>query len=149
MSNCRNVSLEHLAMGIIFQEVVVLFYFGFGLKVKAAMGYGKKGFQLQLPTHLTLSFQKQIGLYWPKIALLGAFIIPSGNLHLVYLHHCCCFRECSVTYVVFSTWPRLVRFDLLKCRRNCLCLRDLSLSQNTFCSGQQHLSFSSLYNPPI
>lgn len=41
----------------------------------------------------------------PKIILLGIFVVPSGNLPLVSLPHCCCFMESLLAFVVFSTWP--------------------------------------------
>ena len=62
----------------------------------------------------------------PKIILLGIFVVPSGNLPLVSLPHCCCFMESLLAFVVFSTWPTQIWST--KCRGNCLCPRGLSLS---------------------
>ena len=56
----------------------------------------------------------------PNITLLGIFIVPSGNLHLFFLPHCCCFMEFLLPFVFLSLG--LDRFDLLKYRGNCLVL---------------------------
>lgn len=64
----------------------------------------------------------------PKIILLGVSVVPSGNLHLVSLPHCCCFMESLLAFVVFSTWPTQIWST--KYRGNCLRPRGLF-----FCPG--------------